>query len=183
VRRFESHGVATAIRIVLEVKRHYYSLRYPRVRLGPGVSIKGRLKVKGGTRVDIGAGSRLGKQVLITGPGKVTVGSNTLLNGCWIGSAQDVRIGDRCLISDCDISDSDYHNLPPELRHEPAGPRVVSPIVIGDNVWIGAHAIVLKGVHIGTDSVVGAGTVVRSDVEPGTVVVGNPQQVVKRFAG
>jgi acetyltransferase-like isoleucine patch superfamily enzyme len=53
--------------------------------------------------------------------------------------------------------------------------------VLGDNVWIGTGSLVLKGVHIGTDSVVGAGTVVRSDIPPRVVVAGNPQQIVKRF--
>jgi len=50
-----------------------------------------------------------------------------------------------------------------------------------DNVWIGAHALVMKGVRIGRDSVVGAATGVRADVPPRVVVIGNPQQTVKKF--
>ncbi len=48
-------------------------------------------------------------------------------------------------------------------------------------MWIGAHALVMKGVRIGRDSVVGAATVVRTDVPPGVVVIGNPQQIAKKF--
>jgi acetyltransferase-like isoleucine patch superfamily enzyme len=53
--------------------------------------------------------------------------------------------------------------------------------VVGENVWIGAHALIMKGVRIGDDSVVGAATVVRTDVPDRVVVIGNPQQTVKKF--
>lgn len=56
-----------------------------------------------------------------------------------------------------------------------------APIVIEDRVWIGFNAIILKGVTIGEGSVVGAGAVVTRDVEPYTVVAGNPARVVKRL--
>jgi acetyltransferase-like isoleucine patch superfamily enzyme len=59
--------------------------------------------------------------------------------------------------------------------------RAVAPITIGDNVWVGARSIVLKGVTIGDHSVVGAGTVVRENVPPRVVVAGNPAAVVKQF--
>jgi acetyltransferase-like isoleucine patch superfamily enzyme len=52
---------------------------------------------------------------------------------------------------------------------------------IESNVWIGLRALVLKGVHVGADSVVGAAAVVREDVPARSVVVGNPAHVVKRF--
>ena len=51
--------------------------------------------------------------------------------------------------------------------------------MIGDNVWLGGGAIVLAGVTIGADSVVGAGAVVTRDVPPGVVVVGNPARVLR----
>jgi acetyltransferase-like isoleucine patch superfamily enzyme len=53
---------------------------------------------------------------------------------------------------------------------------------IANNVWIGMNAVILKGVTIGENSVVAAGSVVTKNVEPNTVVAGNPAQVVKTFA-
>lgn len=53
------------------------------------------------------------------------------------------------------------------------------PIVIGDDVWIGGHVIVLPGVHIGTGAIVGAGAVVTKDVPDYAVVGGNPARIIK----
>lgn len=163
------------------LRRRYYLLRYPRLRLGRRVEIRGRLRLRRGVRVTIGDGTRLNKLVRFAGPGEVRVGSDCLLNGTWIGSWASVTVGDRCLLSDCELVDTDFHNLDPARRHEPPGPATRQPIVVEENVWVGAHALVLKGVRIGRDSVVGAATVVRSDVPPRVVVIGNPQEIVKKF--
>lgn len=58
-------------------------------------------------------------------------------------------------------------------------PPSASPVIVEDNVVIGANAVVIEGVHIGQDSVVGAGSVVIHDVPAGAVVVGNPARVIK----
>jgi maltose O-acetyltransferase len=69
------------------------------------------------------------------------------------------------------------------LRRDPAlrlhGYESSVPVRIGSNVWIGGGAIVLPGVSIGDDAIVGAGSVVTRDVPPGTTVVGNPARVSK----
>lgn len=67
------------------------------------------------------------------------------------------------------------------------GPRrdkweAARPISIGHNAWLGGGAIVLPGVTIGADSIIGAGTVVTRDVPPGVVAVGNPARVVRALA-
>ncbi|MDG4769392.1 MULTISPECIES: acyltransferase [Micromonosporaceae] len=173
------HGAL--LRVLFAVKRTYYQLRYPRLRLGRDVEIRGRVRLRRGVRVTIGDRTRLNKLVRFAGTGEVTVGADCLLNATWIGSWTSVEVGDRCLLSDCELMDNDFHNLPPQLRHAPPGPATRAPIVVGDNVWIGAHVLVMKGVRIGHDSVVGAGTVVRVDVPDRVVVIGNPQQIVKKF--
>ncbi|MER7890246.1 DapH/DapD/GlmU-related protein [Micromonospora sp. NPDC048909] len=170
-----------AVRVVFAVKRGWYRLRYRRLTLGRDVEIRGRIRLRRGIRVHIGERTRINKLVRFAGPGEVRVGADCLLNATWIGSWTSVTIEDRCLLSDCELLDSDFHNLPPKLRHDPATPATRAPIVVEENVWIGTHALVLKGVRIGRDSVVGAATVVRTDVPPGVVVVGNPQQTVKKF--
>ena len=163
------------------VRRGWYRLRYRNLSLGPGVLFIGRLKLARGTKLSLGAHCRVRKTVIVNGGGEVSVGEHTLLNGCWIGAAQRVEVGAWALISDCNISDTDFHNLAPRERHLPASARASSPVVIGRNAWIGARAIVLKGSRVGTDSVVGSGSVVRGDVPEGVVVAGNPAVVVKRF--
>ena len=173
------HGLL--LRTAFAVKRGYYRLRYPRLQLGDDVEIRGRVRLRRGVRVTVGERTRLNKLVRFAGPGEVRIGADCLLNATWIGSWTTVEVGDRCLLSDCELMDNDFHNLPPQLRHAPATPLTRAPITVGENVWIGAHALVLKGVRIGRDSVVGAGTVVRTDVPDGVVVVGNPQQIVKAF--
>lgn len=167
--------------VYFAVRRRYLLLRYPRLTLEPGVRIGGRLRISGPVRVRIGAGSRLTKSVRITGYGEVTIGRNTLLNGPWIGCWQSVTIGNDCLVSESDIVDTDYHNLQPHLRHAPPGPKVSAPIVIEDNVWIGARTAVLKGVTVGSGSVLGLGTIVRRSVPPRVVVIGDPQHIVQQF--
>jgi acetyltransferase-like isoleucine patch superfamily enzyme len=172
-----SHAAAT----VFAVRRRWYALRYPKLVLGPGVMFIGRLRLSQGTRLILGDRTRVRGKVTINGGGQVEVGSDSLLNGCWIIAADRVTIGDHCLVSDCGVTDNDFHNLPPELRHEPPGPRTRAPVKIGRNVWLGAHSLVLKGSTIGDDSVIGAGSVVRGDVASGVVVAGNPAVVVKTF--
>src|SRR5437667_9884197 len=100
-----------------------------------------------------------------------------------------------CLISwNVGISDSDFpplepaqrlidaQTLAPFFKQRPARPQLkTAPVKISDNVWIGMNAVILKGVTIGENSVVAAGSVVTKSVEPNTVVAGNPAVVVKKF--
>ncbi len=168
--------------IVFSARRIWYRLRYPNLVMGKDVLFIGRLRLKAKTQLILGDRVRIRQNVIINGGGRVTVGHDTLLNGCWIGSQRSVSVGSWCLISDCSVVDTDYHNLLPRDRHSPLSERAVSPVIIGDNVWIGAQAIVLKGSRLGSDSVVGSGAVVRGEVTEGVVVVGNPATVVRVFS-
>jgi acetyltransferase-like isoleucine patch superfamily enzyme len=127
--------------------------------------------------------------------GHCSIGDFTLLNGALIMAEEKIDIGSHCLISwNVGIADSDFHPLEPAQRlidaqalapyfkNRPPRPKLrTAPVKIGDNVWIGMNAIILKGVTIGENSVVAAGSVVTKSVEPNTVVAGNPAQVVKQF--
>ncbi len=53
------------------------------------------------------------------------------------------------------------------------------PITIENDVWIGANAVILKGVKIGNGAIIGAGTIVRDDVPPYAICIGNPGRIVK----
>ena len=107
-----------------------------------------------------------------------------------------MEIGSHCLISwGVGIADSDFHPvsaaarrvdaeaLAPYYEGKPERPLEAvrsRPVRIGNNVWIGMNAIVLKGVTIGDDCVIAAGAVVTKDVPPGTIVAGNPARFAKR---
>ena len=116
---------------------------------------------------------------LAVGPGAtLEIGERVFINyGCSFGATQLIRIGPRCVIGTYVIMmDNDYHRLEPERRNE----RPPSaPIVLEENVWLGARVIVLRGVTIGAHSVIGAGSVVTRDIPPRTVAVGMPARVIK----
>lgn len=127
--------------------------------------------------------------------GTCTVGDFTLLNGALIMAQERITIGSYCLISwNVGIADSDFHPLDPAARRidaqalapylpdRPVRPRIdTRPVTIGDNVWIGMHAVILKGVEIGENSVVAAGAVVTKSVPADVVVAGNPATVMRRL--
>lgn len=74
------------------------------------------------------------------------------------------------------------HALDPVLRNGRDGAEFALPITIKDGVWIGGGAIILGGVTLGANCVVGAGAVVTKDVSPYTVVAGNPAKIVRVIA-
>ena len=169
-----------AARAVFGPKRAWYRVRYPYLSIGRDALLIGRIRIKQRTRVHLGDRVRVRHNVSFTGGGQVEVGPDTLLNGCWILAGERVEIGERCLISDCGITDNDYHHLDPAAAPRHRG-STTAPVRIGANVWIGLRALVLKGVQVGDDSVVGAAAVVREDVPPRSVVIGNPARVVRSF--
>lgn len=112
--------------------------------------------------------------------GLLEIGESTFINyGCSIAASQLVRIGPYCNIGTHVIMmDNDFHRIEPERRNE----RPESaPIVLEENVWLGARVIVLGGVTIGQGSVVGAGSVVTRDIPPRTVAVGMPAKVIRNI--
>lgn len=127
--------------------------------------------------------------------GTCTVGNFTLLNGAIIMAEERIEIGSYCLISwNVGIADSDFHPLEPAQRlvdaqalapyfknRPPRPPLRTAPVIIADNVWIGMNATILKGVSIGENSVVAAGSVVSKSVPPNVVVAGNPAVKVKEL--
>lgn len=105
----------------------------------------------------------------------IRIGSGTYLNrGTEIVAARSVTIGRDCMIArDVIVMDTDQHALPGRGLQ-------VAPVDIGDRVWIGARAIVLKGVHIGDDAIVAAGAVVTRDVPPHGIAAGVPARITVR---
>lgn len=111
---------------------------------------------------------------------KLHIGENVGISGSTISATQEITIGNNVLIgSGCVICDSDAHPLNPLERNCPQKTHK-SPIVIEDNVFIGARTIVLKGVTIGANSVIGAGSVVSKSIPNDVIAAGNPCKIIKR---
>lgn len=103
----------------------------------------------------------------------VRIGDGCGFSGTRIWAAKSVLLGDnvRCGANTF-ISDSDAHTNDPRAGKD-------APVVIEDNVWLGMNVIVLKGVHIGENSLIGAGSVVTGDIPANVVAAGNPCKVIK----
>lgn len=141
----------------------------------PVIKTHGRLIVRDRVRID----SRITRtELVVDSHGTLEIGESAFINyGCSIAAHKLVRIGPRCNIGTfCMIIDNAFHELDPERRHLRPESK---PIVLEENVWLGGRVIVLPGVTIGKDSVVGAGSVVTSDIPPGVVAAGVPAKVIR----
>jgi maltose O-acetyltransferase len=106
----------------------------------------------------------------------IAIGAGTFVNyDCVMLDAAPIRIGAACQIASQVQLVTAAHPLDPEPRR--LGWELAEPITIGDNVWLGAGAIVCPGVTIARDTVVGAGSVVTRDLPSGVVAFGSPARV------
>lgn len=116
------------------------------------------------------------RQTLVTGWGRIRVGDRVFVNsGAVVFSVLEVTLGDDvALANEAYLMDSDSHGI--EGR-----PVKEAPVRIGNGSWIGARAMVLPGVTIGSRCVVAAGAIVSRDVPDDTLVAGNPARVVREL--
>lgn len=115
---------------------------------------------------------------------KIIIGNNVGLNGTSIAArSKIITIGDRTKIApNVTIVDSDFHALwPPQNRELNPGFEGDRDVSVGENVWIGMHSIILKGVRIGDNSIVGAGSIVTRDIPPNCIAGGNPAKIIRRL--
>jgi acetyltransferase-like isoleucine patch superfamily enzyme len=110
------------------------------------------------------------------------IGADTGISGATLVSARSITIGREVLLgANVTIVDTDFHPIIPENRRHSDDIRKIGtlPVVVGDNVFIGANSIILKGANIGKDSVVAAGSVVvRGNYPLGAILAGNPAKVI-----
>ncbi|GAA2076267.1 sugar O-acetyltransferase [Pseudolysinimonas kribbensis] len=128
---------------------------------GAGIDFRPPFRLDYGVGLTIGDRTFINKDFLVTGGDRITIGSDCL-------------IGPRCSVY------TPNHAEDRERRLE--GWERVSAITIGDNVWIGGSVTILPGVTIGSDSIIGAGSVVTRDIPAGVVAVGNPCRPVRPIA-
>lgn len=116
--------------------------------------------------------------------GKIIIGKNVKIHDfSFIFSHYNLTIGDNTLISP-QVFITDFNHRLPHSKYghllDSKNGYVGKTVTIGKNVWIGAHAVILPGVSIGDDAVIGAGSVVTKSVKNKEIVVGNPARVIKK---
>lgn len=113
------------------------------------------------------------------------IGDNVGISSTAIVVYQNISIGNNVKIGGgvC-IYDTDFHSLDPHVRvrqEEDFEQKKKKPVVIGDNVFIGAHTTILKGVTIGNNSVIGASSVVTKSIPANEIWAGNPAKLIKKM--
>jgi acetyltransferase-like isoleucine patch superfamily enzyme len=136
-------------------------------------------------RLEVGANTLLEPGVWITAPGsaRVRIGQGTFLNlGVMVAAAELVEIGDHCMFANgCFITDAGHRFDDPDRPVPWQGFTSKGPTRVADNVWCGAHVVITSGVTIGERCVIGANSVVTSDIPPFSVALGSPARVLREI--
>lgn len=182
----------------MEVKdgRYAHGDAPPNVVLDTGTLIRGprafaRFKSTRTLALVVGKNCTLdGVHFALNPDARLTIGDDCAFSGSLILVEAEITIGNRVVIGwNAVLSDSDFHPIDPDERRLdaiacstlPEGPRrhyASKPVVIGDDVFVGHNATVLKGVTIGAGAFIEPGAMVTRDIPPGARVLGNPAIVV-----
>jgi acetyltransferase-like isoleucine patch superfamily enzyme len=134
-------------------------------------------------RLEIGEHTLLEPHVWLTAPGtaRIRIGSGTFLNiGVMVAALELVEIGDHCMFANgCFVSDGIHRFADPELPVPWQGFTSKGPTRVGNNVWCGANVVITSGVEVGERSVIGANSVVTSDIPPFSIAAGSPARVLR----
>jgi len=171
-------------RHLLEEKYQMYKLqqKYPSLKIERNVQIKSSQNLVIGDNVIIQYGAILhcGGMEWSDYKGKITIGSNSFIGPYSVlFGAGGIILGDNVLLSPsvCITSHQhSYRNLAIPIRKQP---KRFNPVIIEDDVWIGMNAIVLPGAKIGKGAIIAAGSLVRGEVQPHTIVGGSPAKIIK----
>jgi len=138
-----------------------------------------RMRKKG--RIVLGDGVRTGTEVWLVAANEAElgVGVGTVLGSYSIfNGGHGLEIGARCVLAAFVYVNTSDHQFKKGIPIQEQG-FCGAPVVIGDDVWLGGHVFVTKGVRIGSGSVIGAGAIVVDDIAEGKVAVGNPARVIR----
>jgi acetyltransferase-like isoleucine patch superfamily enzyme len=134
-------------------------------------------------RLELGEHVLFEPGVWITAPGdaRVRIGTGTFLNlNVMIAAYELVEIGSHCMLANgCFVSDANHRFDDPTRPVTWQGFTSKGPTRLGDNVWCGAHVVITSGVTIGERAIVGANSVVTTDVASYSIVAGTPARVIK----
>ena len=182
----------TALRIKFYPSINRMILRTYGAVLGKNIQIPGKVHwLIRGSKVRVGdnlyfssgdavnpIGSNLQGAIYVESGASLTIGNDVGMSSTRMWIHESVTIGDNVKIGACVlITDTDAHPLD-YCRTSNEGTKS-APIEIEDDVWVGAHSIILKGVTIGARSIIGAGSVVTKSIPSDCVAAGNPCKVIK----
>ena len=187
-------NLPTALRIKLYPRINRMILKSHGVVFGKNIQIPSKVLwlIRGG-RITIGdnfylssgngvnpIASNLSADVYVEPGAALTIGNNVEMSSTRLWIHESARIGNNVKIGGCVlITDTDAHPMDYMARRSSNEGTKSAPVVIEDDVWIGAHCIILKGVTIGARSVIGAGSVVTKSIPADCVAAGNPCRVIK----
>jgi acetyltransferase-like isoleucine patch superfamily enzyme len=178
------HRVRAALRrrVGLAVTR----LRHPRIAFGPLCDVQSgaHFTMTRTSTVRFGAGCVLDHGFTLEASGDISVGDRTVFgHHCTVAAERSVVIGADCLLGELvSVRDHDHSFDRSDIEILYQG-RSTGPVVIGDDVWVGAKATITRGVTIGNGAVVGAHAVVTHDLPAGCVAVGVPARIVRMRDG
>ena len=112
---------------------------------------------------------------------RVIIGESCGISGTSFCARESIVVGDRVQIgANCKIMDNDMHSLDPQDRaYDNRNTIKTSPVVIGDDCFIGANSILLKGTTLGKNVIVGAGSVVHGKFPDNVIIAGNPAKIIR----
>lgn len=171
----------------------YYEpiFRYRCEHVGKNLTLTGGLPY-----ISSGLKIRIGDDCIIYAPsnfelvdvnnrGILNIGNNTMIgHRNVISVASRIDIGNYVTFSpEIRVRDNDGHHFDPVKRRKNIGieKENIKPVVIEDDVWIGAFTLINKGVRIGRGAIIGAGSVVTKDIPPLCIAAGNPAKVIKKI--
>lgn len=165
------------------------------VRFGNNVKLQGMPIIVNKGKIEIADGSTIKSSfmsnliglyqrtviVARTAESKIVIGKNVGMSGVTIYARESIQVGNNCRIgANTKILDNDFHPVNPQMRLEASNKNMaVKPILIGENVFIGCNCLILKGAVIGSNTTIGAGSVVTGSIPDNCVAAGNPAKVIK----
>jgi acetyltransferase-like isoleucine patch superfamily enzyme len=128
---------------------------------------------------ECGPGLDISQHAILKFPERLSLGANVFFNrGVFVTARAPISIGDNTSVGSYTIINSGDHRYQDRTTPVRTQGHELRPIVIEEDVWIGSHAVILKGVRLGRGCVVAAGAVVAADVPPFTVVGGVPARPI-----
>lgn len=178
-----------ALRLMIPANEHRPRL-WVRWFVNPFVHQKGKHAIiRSSTRMDVFPYNQfiLGKKSVIedfstinNGVGNVIIGDQTII-GMGNVIIGPVTIGNEVMLAQHIVISALNHGFEDVTISPRRQKETVKPIVIGDDVWIGANAVITAGVTLGKHCIIGAGSVVTKDIPEFSVAVGNPAKVIKQY--